>query len=160
MRISSIAAIGENRELGKGNELVWRIENDLKRVREITMGHPLIMGRKTYESIGRPLPGRTNIVITRDESYTAEGCVIVGSIDKAIEKAREIEDEEVFIFGGALIYEQTIDRVDRLYLTLVHDTEPEADAFFPAYEAFTKVISKEECEQDGLRYDMLVLERE
>ena len=160
MRISTIAAVGENRELGKKNELIWPIRDDLKRVKELTMGHPLIMGQKTYESIGRPLPGRTNIVLTQDDTYAPEGCVMAHSLDEAFEKAREVEDEEIFVFGGAYVYAQTIEITDRLYLTLIHDTDQDADAFFPEYEAFTKVIEKEEREQDGLKYDWLILERE
>ena len=159
MRISTIAAVGENRELGKNNELIWPIRADLKRVKELTMGHPIIMGQKTYESIGKPLPGRTNIVLTQDEAYAPEGCVMAYSIEDALQKAREVEDEEAFIFGGAFVYSQTIDMTERLYLTYIHDTDPEADTFFPPYDAFTNVIEKEEREQDGLKYDWLVLER-
>lgn len=160
MRISTIAAIGENRELGKKNELIWPIRDDLKRVKELTMGHPIIMGQNTYESIGRPLPGRTNIVLTQDTTYAPEGCVMAHSLDEAFKKAREVEDEEIFIFGGAYVYQQTIEMTDRLYLTLIHDTDSEADAFFPEYTEFTKVIETEEREQDGLKYDWLILERE
>lgn len=159
-RIACIAAIGENRELGKKNELIWPIRDDLKRVKELTMGHPLIMGQKTYESIGRPLPGRTNIVLTQDELFAPAGCVMAHSLDEALEKARAVEDEEIFIFGGAYVYAQTIDLVDRLYLTYIHDTDKEADAFFPKYDAFTNVIEKEERKQDELRYDWITLERE
>ena len=160
MLISTIAAIGKNRELGKQNQLIWPIKDDLKRVKELTMGHPIIMGQKTYESIGKPLPGRTNIVLTQDESYTPEGCVMAHSLQEAIEKAREVEEEEIFIFGGAYVYSQTIGITDRLYLTYIHETDPAADAFFPEYGVFTKVIEKEEREQNGLKYDWLILERE
>jgi len=160
MRISSIAAIGENRELGKHNELIWPIRDDLKRVKELTTGHPIIMGQKTYESIGRPLPNRTNIVLTLDTDFAPEGCVTAYSLEDALEKARAVEDEEIFIFGGASVYKATIDIVDRLYLTYIHDTDTDADAFFPPYDAFTEVIEKEERDQDGLRYDWLILEHE
>ncbi|MCA9363747.1 dihydrofolate reductase [Candidatus Kaiserbacteria bacterium] len=159
-RLSTIAAIGENRELGKKNELIWRIRDDLKRVKDLTTGHPIIMGQKTYESIGRPLPNRTNIVLTQDPDYRPEGCVMALSLEEALSKAQEVEDEEIFIFGGAYVYTQTIDMVDRLYLTRIHDTDPNADAFFPEYAAFTKVIAQELRDQDGLEYEWLTLERE
>lgn len=160
MRISTIAAVGKNRELGKKNGLIWPIRDDLKRVKELTMGHPIIMGQKTYESIGKPLPGRTNIVLTQDESFAPEGCVMAYSIEDALEKARAADDVEVFIFGGGYVYAQTINMTDRLYLTYIHASDPEADTFFPEYDVFSHIIEKEEREQDGLRYDWLILERE
>lgn len=118
------------------------------------------MGQKTYESIGRPLPNRTNIVLTLDTDFAPEGCVMAYSIEDALKKARAVEDKEAFIFGGGSVYAATIDIVDRLYLTYIHDTDADADTFFPPYDAFTKVIEKEERAQDGLRYDWLILERE
>lgn len=159
-RISIIAAIGEGRELGKGNDLIWRISDDLQRVKELTTGHPLIMGKKTYESIGRPLPNRTNIVLTSDTTYHPEGCVMVQSLEEAIATAQAVDDTELFIFGGARVYQDTINLADRLYLTLVHATDPEADTFFPEYTQFTKVIETEERDQDGLTYDWITLEKE
>ncbi len=134
-RISIIAAIGKNRELGKNNELIWRISDDLKRVKELTIDHPIIMGRKTFESIGRPLPGRTNIVISSNVTYEAEGCEVSNSLDTAIQLAKAAPgNEEIFIFGGASIYEAALPHTDRLYLTLIDATDPEADTFFPEYE--------------------------
>jgi len=159
-RISAIAAIGENRELGKKNDLIWPIRDDLKRVKELTTGHPIIMGQNTYESIGKPLPNRTNIVLTQNKDYAPEGCVMAYSLDEAFEKARAVEDEEIFIFGGGYVYRQTIDMVDRLYLTLVHATDDDADAFFPEYTEFTNVVGKEERDQDGLPYAWVTLEKE
>lgn len=159
-RISIIAAIGKNRELGKNNNLIWRIRDDLKRVKELTTGHPIIMGKKTYESIGRPLPNRTNIVLTQDKDHAPEGCVMVHSLDEAFEKAREVEEEEIFIFGGSYVYTQTIDMADRLYLTLIEDTDADADTFFPEYTKFTKVIEKEEHTQGDLAYSWVTLEKE
>lgn len=167
--ISAIAAIGKNRELGKGGELVWRVSDDLKRVKQLTMGHPLIMGRKTYESIGKPLPGRTNIVVTRDDTYEAPGCVVMHSLEEALKEARAIEDMEIFIFGGAQIYTEALPYTDRLYLTVVNDTDSEADSFFPKYDeftqpdspaGFTKVVERKEHAQDNLSYTWLTLERE
>lgn len=157
-RISIIAAIGENRELGRGNELVWRISPDLKRVKELTMGHPLIMGRKTYESIGRPLPGRTNIVITSTQS-PIEGCLVCSSFEGALETAKAIDKEEVFIFGGASIYAAALPHTDRLYLTLIHDTNPDADIFFPVYTDFGKEITREDHLEHVPPYSWVTLER-
>jgi dihydrofolate reductase len=152
--ISAIAAIGRNRELGTGNQLSWRIKEDLGRVKTLTTGHPLIMGRKTHESIGRPLPNRTNIIVTRDPSYTSAGCVIAHSIEDAFEKARELDTEEIFIFGGAQIYEAAMPYITRLYLTLIDDTDPSADVFFPEYEPdFREVARHGRKEQDGLSYE-------
>jgi dihydrofolate reductase len=142
--IHSIAAIGEkNRVIGNGGEIPWSIKGEQKRFKEITTGHPIIMGRKTYESIGRALPGRTNIVITRsDNAY--EGSVTVHSVEEAIETAKKSEgSEEIFIIGGGAIYEAALPYTDVLNLTIVHG-DFEGDAFYPDYSAFTKEISKEE----------------
>lgn len=158
-RISAIASIGENRELGKGGRLLWRISDDLKRVKTLTTGHPIIMGRKTYESIGRPLPNRTNIIVTHDASYHANGCVVVHSLEAALAHARTTEKEEVFIFGGAQIYEEAMPQVGRLYLTVINASDPEADTSFPDYSSFTNIIEKEAREQEGLAYSWLTLER-
>ena len=143
-KISIIAAISrKDRGLGKDNDLLWRIPDDLKRFKKLTMGHPIIMGRKTYESIGHPLPGRDNIVVTRNEDYQVEGVIVTHSLEEAIEKAKSLDDEEVFIIGGGQIYEQAIPIAQKLYLTLI-DTEKEADVFFPEYEnVFTKKIFEE-----------------
>jgi len=126
--ITIIAAIGKNGELGKDNDLIWHLPNDLKRFKKVTAGHHVMMGRKTYESLGRPLPNRTNIIITRNTSYTAEGCVIVNSLQDAIEAAKA--DDNPFILGGAQIYKQAMEVADILDITHV-DAVLEADAFFP-----------------------------
>ncbi|MBX2866570.1 dihydrofolate reductase [Candidatus Kaiserbacteria bacterium] len=158
--IGIIAAIGKNRELGKNGDLIWRISDDLKRVKDLTTGHPIVMGRKTYESIGRPLPNRTNIVVTRDPSYEAEGCIVTTSLEEALEKAKESEGaDEIFIFGGAQIYEMALPYTDRLYLTIIDAEDPEADTFFPEYDTFTNVIKKEKRDQDGLSYEWFTLEK-
>ena len=127
--ITIIAAIGKNGELGKNNDLIWHLPNDLKRFKKVTAGHHVIMGRKTFESLGKPLPNRTNIVITRNHDYKAEGCVIVNSLEEAITLAKT-EDPNPYILGGAQIYKQAIKIADVLDLTLV-DAELNADAFFP-----------------------------
>lgn len=125
--LSLIVAIGKNNEIGKGNMLLWDLPRDMKYFRETTSGHPVIMGRKTFESIGRALPKRRNIVITRDTSYSQDSIEVVHSLDEAINL---FANEEVFIIGGAEIYRQAIEKADRLYITEV-DGNFEADAFFP-----------------------------
>lgn len=132
MLISILVAMGRNRAIGFQNALPWRLSADLKRFKELTMGHHILMGRKTYESIGRVLPGRTSIVITRQMDFQAEGCLIVHSLDEAIALAKARGEQEAFIIGGAEIYAQSLPHADRLYLTLV-DAAPEADVFFPAF---------------------------
>lgn len=108
----------ENCVIGRDNTLPWRLPNDLRRFRRITMGHPIVMGRKNYESIGKPLAGRTNIVVTRTRDYRAPGCTVTHSVDEALAVAGN--DPEIFIIGGAELYAQTLSRVQRIYLTLVH----------------------------------------
>lgn len=156
--LSIIAVIGKNRELGKDNHLLWNIPGDLKHFREITKNHPVIMGRKTFESIGRALPGRTNYVISH--ALVADNVVVVPSLDKAIEKAKTAPgSDEIFVIGGGQIYREAIDRADRLYLTVVDSAAPGADTFFPDYSRFTKVISEEAHEENGMHYTFLTLER-
>ena len=168
--INAIVAMGADRVIGRYNGLLWPIPDDLKRFKELTMGHPVVMGRKTYESIfsmlGKPLPGRTNIVITRspadfmdNPSFEFENVLLAGSLEEAIEKAKEIDKEEIFIGGGAQIYQQALPLVDRLYLTLVDD-DKEGDAYFPPYEhLFTKKLSDESREFKGLHYRWVTLEK-
>lgn len=157
--LSIIAAIGKNRELGKENHLLWTIPGDLPRFKQLTNGHPVIMGRKTFQSIGRPLSGRTNIVISSDESFSSDGTIVARSIEEAIILAQKSDGNgEIFVIGGGSIYSQSIQRADRLYLTLV-DSEAEADTFFPEYSQFSKVISSEPHESDGLKYTYLTLEK-
>ena len=157
-RISIIAAIGKNRELGKNNDLIWRISADLKRVKALTTGHTIVMGRKTYESIGRPLPNRHNIVITRDTGFAAPGCTVVHSLEDALKNAAE-DENEIFIFGGAEIYRQALPLTDHLYLTLIEATDPNADTFFPAYETDFTEIKRETGTEANLTYHWLELER-
>ncbi len=162
-RISLIAAIGKNRELGLGDKLLWRLPEDMRRFKEITTAHPVIMGRKTWESIPqmyRPLPDRTNIVVTHQAGYVANGAVVVASLEEArAAAARALGADEVFIIGGGEIYKEALPFTDRLYLTIV-DAVTEADTFFPAYEKdFTKIISDESGESNGLKYRWVTLER-
>lgn len=162
-RISIVVSIGKNLVIGRQDKLMWPIPEDLKRFKRLTMGHPVIMGRKTFESIltslGKPLPGRTNIVITRDDTYAPEGAMVVHSLEDAVQKAKEIDQEEIFIGGGAQIYEQALPFADRLYLTLIDD-EKTGDAYFPHYEQlFTKILAEKTGEYEGLKYTWVDLER-
>lgn len=127
-RIHVIAAMSENRVIGRDNQLPWRLPADLKRFKAATMGHALVMGRKTYESIGRPLPGRRTIVLSRDESYRPEGVEVASSLDRGLELAGK---EEVFIAGGGEVYRRALDLADDILLTVVHG-RVEGDAFFPS----------------------------
>ena len=160
--ISIIVAIGEgNRVIGDKGKLPWNIPEDLKRFRETTAGHPIIMGKNTFLSIGRVLPGRTNIVLTDAPWNDApDGIVVARSLEDALEKARNAPgNEEVFVIGGGMVYTQALLHADRLYLTLIR-AHFEGDAFFPEYESiFSNVVSREDNESDGYRYTFFVLER-
>ena len=144
--ISLIAAIGKNNELGKGNELLWSMPADMKHFKETTSGHPVIMGRKTYESIGKALPNRRNIIITRNESYSAEGIEISHSLEKALRQAQD--KQEVFIIGGAEIYTQAMPYADKLYITHIDAEDKKADSFFPPIEKEWRETSREEHKAD------------
>ena len=167
-RLVAVVAIGRNRELGKNNKLLWHIPDDLKRFKRLTAGHPIIMGRKTFESIvgyvGGPLSGRTNIVITRDPSKPGldswPNVEVAGSLEKAIEIAKQKPGAEaIHIGGGAELYQQALPIIDKLYLTLI-DAEAPADSFFPPYEKdFTKELFEELHEWNGLKYRFVDLER-
>jgi len=128
--ISLIVAMDEKRGIGIEGKLPWHLPADLRHFKSLTMGHHIIMGRKTYESIGRPLPGRIMVVITRNPAYQAEGCLIAHSLEAAIEKARKSGEDEAFIIGGGQIFAEAIELADRIYLTLVH-TFTNTDVFFP-----------------------------
>ncbi len=147
MIVSIIAAVSDNNVIGRGNRIPWRQSNDLKRLKAFTMGHHMLMGRKTFESIERPLPGRTIIVITHDRSFSVDGVLVAHSLERAIEMARL--DDEIFIAGGEQIYEQAIHRADRMYLTRVH-AEVEGDAFFPEFDDVMEwtLMDVEHCEAD------------
>ncbi|MCK4561753.1 MAG: dihydrofolate reductase [Flavobacteriaceae bacterium] len=144
--ITIIAAVAKNNALGKDNQLIWHLPADLKRFKKVTLGHHIIMGRKTFESLGKPLPNRTTIIITRNTNYLAEGCIIVNSLDEAINAAKA--DENPFILGGAEIYKQALEIADVLDLTFVH-YEFEADAFFPKIDFSNwKEVSREDFKAD------------
>lgn len=133
MIISVLVAMDERRGIGKLGRLPWRLSTDLRRFRQLTMGHHIVVGRKTYESIGKPLPGRQMIVVSRSPGYEAAGCAIAPTLDQAIETARDSGETELFICGGAQIYAQSLARAERLYLTEVH-ADSRADTFFPEFD--------------------------
>ena len=159
MIVSIVVAIAENNAIGKNNQLLWHLPADLKHFKNITTGHTVIMGRKTYESVGKPLPNRRNIIITRQD-ITVEGCEVVKSIEDAL--ALCADEEEVFIVGGADIYKQSMHLTNRIYLTVVHQ-KFEADSFFPEihYEEWleTEQEDHEPDEKNKLPYSFITLER-
>ncbi|MFH1833347.1 MAG: dihydrofolate reductase [Candidatus Levyibacteriota bacterium] len=171
-KISIIVAISKDRGIGNDNKLLWQIPEDMKRFREKTCGHTIIMGRKTFESIGHPLPNRTNIVISRDSSFARRRLAklkITSSLDEALKMASESREmpkqvwhdnkKEIFIIGGGQIYQQAIGLTDKLYLTIV-DAVKDADTFFPEYESiFKKIVFEKEGKWEGHKYKFLELER-
>jgi dihydrofolate reductase len=166
MRLALIWAMSQNRVIGRNNALPWYLPEDLKYFKRVTMGKPVIMGRKTWDSIGRPLPGRTNIVITRDRAFTAEGVKVVHSLDEAIRMAENIclinGGDEAVVMGGAEIYALALPKADRLYMTQVH-ADVHGDAFFPEFD----LESWEELGREDFKasvanpydYSFVVLER-
>ena len=128
--ISLVVAVSENNAIGKNNQLLWHLPNDLKFFKNTTWGGVVIMGRKTFESVNKPLPGRTNIVITKQVNWTSENVIVVNSIEAAIQKAKDLNFKEIFIIGGGEIYKESISIADKIYLTKVHTTI-EGDTYFP-----------------------------
>jgi len=166
VRISLIVAAAENGVIGKNNDMPWKISSDLQYFKKTTMNKPIIMGRKTFESIGKPLPGRTNIVITRDTGFGAEGVITAHSAQMALEVAKSIAEvkghKEVMVIGGAQIYELCLPEADRLYLTRIH-AEIEGDTYFPELKASQWLeYSREDHyagEKDSHDYSFIVLDR-
>lgn len=132
MAISMIAAVGKNLELGKNNDLIWHFKEDMKFFKETTMGHPVIMGRKTFESLPKALPGRKNIVISANPEYKADGAEVVTSVEEAI-KLTEAESSDAFVIGGGRIYTEFLPYADNLYLTEINAECPDADTYFPDF---------------------------
>ncbi|XKT74583.1 MAG: dihydrofolate reductase [Patescibacteria group bacterium UBA2163] len=158
--ITLVAAIGKNREIGKGPDLLWRLKGDLQRFKAVTTGAPIIMGRKTYESIGRPLPKRVNIVITRDTSFKKDGVVTVHSVERALEVATNLNPEQIFVIGGGEIYRHTLPYADTLDLTRIDAEDPDADVFFPPFEdKFIKKSEEEPQEENGISYQWVTYVR-
>lgn len=153
-----VAGIGvRTRAIGKNNQILFHVPDDLKRFKELTLGHPVIMGRKTFESIvamlKKPLPGRANLVVTRDKSYAHDGVVVAHSLQEALQKARELNPQEIHIGGGAEIYKQALPYVDKLFLTL-YDDDREGENFFPEYKKdFVEVKRHGVREHEGVKYE-------
>ena len=166
MRLAIIVAQAENRVIGINNKLPWHLPEDLRYFKQVTMSKPIIMGRKTYESIGRPLPGRTNIVISRQEGYAPEGVKVVPSLEAAIELAESIcvidGAEEAMVIGGAQIYAEALDKAQRLYLTEV-DADINGDAWFPDFDRSAwQEVGREDFAAEGpnpYNYSFVVLDK-
>lgn len=160
MKISIIVAMDTKGVIGKDNELPWRLSADLKNFKQITMGKPIVMGRKTHESIGHVLPGRENVVITRDSSYMAKDCTVLHSIECAYAKYKQLN--EIMIMGGAELYAQTIEKADLIYLTEVH-ADCEGDTFFPVFDRSEwKEVQREDHradENNEFDYSFVLLEK-
>lgn len=158
--------MARNRTIGRNNALPWHLSEDLKYFKRVTLGKPIIMGRKTWDSIGRPLPGRTNIVITRDKNFSADGARVVHSLDEALELAQSVcfidGAEEAVVIGGAEIYSFAMEKADRLYMTQVH-ADVEGDAWFPEFNLGAwQELAREDFEASGPNpydYSFIVLEK-
>lgn len=145
-KISIIVAIGSNRAMGWRNQLPWHLPADLKRFKSLTMGKPMIMGRRTFESIGKILPGRTTVIVTKNKDYKVPGCHVVNSLEQAFEVAGDVE--EIMVIGGASLFQQVMSWINRIYLTIIHE-EFEADTFFPTLNEKEWVeVEREEHEAD------------
>ncbi|SRR5258705_2792979 len=147
MLVSLIAAVAENNVIGKNGQLPWHLPGDMKYFRETTMGHCVIMGRKNFDSIPdkfRPLQGRTNIIVTRQKNYFAPGCIVVNSVEDALEKAKQENESEAFIIGGGEIFKQSMELADKIYLTRIHATI-DGDVFFPS-------INMNEWKEESVQY--------
>ncbi|KAF3981265.1 MAG: type 3 dihydrofolate reductase [Methylococcales symbiont of Hymedesmia sp. n. MRB-2018] len=160
MKLSIIVAMASNRAIGLNNKMPWHLSADLKKFKAITMGSPVLMGRKTYESIGRPLPGRTNIIISRNPDYQVESCLVFNTVDKAIEACQQYD--EIFVIGGATLYQLMLPKADLLYLTQINKRF-EADTCFPDFNKKEwNEIAREEIEGDesvDFSYSFITLER-
>jgi dihydrofolate reductase len=160
MKISLIVAMASNRAIGLNNQMPWHLSADLKKFKKITMGSPILMGRKTYESIGRPLPGRTNIIISRNPSYSQPGCLVFNDIDQALASCSDVE--EVFVIGGSDFYQAMLPVADTLYLTLIHQEFP-GDTFFPELDMAQWIeVEREDIQDDpdaAFSYSFLKLEK-
>ena len=143
MTISLIVAATENNAIGKNNQLLWHLPNDLKFFKNTTWGMPVIMGRKTFESVNKPLPGRFNIVITRQTGWKADGVIVAADLQEALQKAAETNCNEAFVIGGGEIYKQAMEIADKIYLTRVH-AEIDGDTFFPAIDEHAWLLTRKE----------------
>lgn len=160
MRLAAIAALARNRVIGSENRLPWHLPEDLRHFKALTLGHHIVMGRKTYESIGRPLPGRQTVIVTRDPAYAQPGCLVAHSIDAALAIAEQAGDDEVFFVGGAELYAQFLPRAERLYLTEIQ-ADYAGDACFPALDAahWREMARERHTSAAGLVYDFVTYQR-
>ena len=163
MTISLIAAVANNNIIGRDNKLPWHMPADLKWFKSLTTGHHVLMGRKTFEEIKKPLPGRVNVVITRNPNWAADGVAIARSVDEAIGKAQAAGDKEIFVIGGAEIFAQLLHRADRMYITRIH-AEPQGDTYFPEFDDVNewKLVDSEHFDADeknAYPYSFLTYER-
>lgn len=168
MKISLIVAIDDKNGIGKNGKMPWDVPADLKRFKELTLNHPVIMGRKTFESIGRVLPGRTNIVVTGDLGFKIKDLAsqgqalrsyVVNSLENAIEQAKKaIGSDEVFIVGGGQVFREAINIADKLYITKI-EGDYDADTFFPDYSEFNKIVYEEKGESNGYKFKFIDLEK-
>jgi len=160
MQLSIIVAMDINRVIGRGGALPWHISSDLKNFKKITMGKPILMGRKTHDSIGKPLPGRENIILTNNKKYSAEGCIVKNTLDDVYLYCEK--QLELVVMGGAILYSQTLDKADKLYITEVN-ASVNGDTFFPEYKSSQwREISRESFnagENNEYDYSFTVLER-
>lgn len=157
--LSLIAAMAKNRVIGRNNILPWHLPEDLKYFKATTLGKPILMGRKTFDSIGKPLPGRTSVVLTRNPDWHVEGCLVVQSLDAALMQLAD--RDEILVIGGAELYQQTLPRADRLYLTEI-DTDFEGDAWFPEFDRSQwQQISRQPHPDNGrgFGFDFVVYQR-
>lgn len=158
--ISLIAIIAKNRAIGFNNKLLYDIPEDLKHFRAITNGHAVIMGENTFHSMNdRPLSKRLNIILTKKENFTAQGCLIAHSLEQAVKLAAAQKLSEIFFIGGGQVYAQALPLADKLYLTIVDDEPTKADTFFPDYSEFKKIIKTEDRESSGYKYSFVELLR-
>ena len=159
MKLSLIVAMATNRTIGINNQMPWHLSADLKKFKKITMGQPIIMGRKTFESIGRPLPGRKNIIISRDPLYQQQDCLVFNDLDSALKNCAD--SDEVFVIGGATLYEATIERADRLYITKIQQAF-DGDTWFPEIDPKQwRVVTREDIVNDNsveFNYSFIVYE--
>ena len=153
--ISIIVVVGKNREIGFQNKLLWEIPEDMQRFKKLTTGHTVVMGDKTFESIGGALAGRKNIVVSLNKDCQAPGCEVRNSLEDVLKEAKKSEDE-VFVIGGGTIYKLALPWADKLYVTEVDDA-PKADTYFPDYSEFDKMVFEEKSSKGGLKYRFLEL---
>ena len=157
MSVSIIAAVGRNFELGKNNDLIWHFKQDMKFFKETTLGHTVIMGRKTFESLPKALPNRLNVVITSDSSYSAENIVVVSSVEQAL---KYCDNEEAFVIGGGLIYKEFLPFADKLYLTEIEDSLENADTYFPLFDKneYKRTVVKS-TDENGIAFSHIIYEK-